>query len=81
MLRMKKIGILMGGLSAEREISLQSGEYVYETLVKRGYDATRIFVDRDIDMDHDVHGLAGCGLAEDDLAWGEEQLVADAADP
>ena len=50
MLRMKKIGVLMGGLSAEREISLQSGEYVYETLVKRGYDATRIFVDRDIDM-------------------------------
>ena len=50
MLRMKKIGILMGGLSAEREISLQSGEYVYETLVKQGYDATRIFVDRDIDM-------------------------------
>ena len=50
MLRMKKIGILMGGLSAEREISLQSGEYVHATLLKRGYDATRIFVDRDIDL-------------------------------
>ena len=50
MLRMKKIGVLMGGLSAEREISLQSGEHVYQTLVNQGYDAVRIFVDRDIDM-------------------------------
>lgn len=49
MLRMKKIGVLMGGLSAERDISLQSGEAVYEALVQRGYDAVRLFVDRDID--------------------------------
>jgi len=50
MLMTKKIGILMGGLSAERDISLQSGENVYRALTERGYDAVRIFVDRDIDL-------------------------------
>jgi D-alanine-D-alanine ligase len=47
---MKKIGILMGGLSAERDISLQSGEHVYQALTSRGHNAMRIFVDRDIDL-------------------------------
>jgi D-alanine-D-alanine ligase len=50
MWRCKKIGVLMGGLSAERDVSLQSGEHVFKTLVERGYDATRIFVDRDLDL-------------------------------
>jgi len=50
MLNLKKIGVLMGGLSAEREVSLRSGEAVYSALKSRGYDATRIYVDRDIDM-------------------------------
>ena len=47
--RVKKIGVLMGGLSAEREVSLLSGEAVHEALRRRGYDAVRIDVDRDID--------------------------------
>jgi D-alanine-D-alanine ligase len=50
MLRLKKIGVLMGGLSAERDVSLQSGEAVYQALKARGYDPLRIYVDRDIDM-------------------------------
>lgn len=50
MLRTKKIGVLMGGLSAEREVSLKSGAAVYKALKDRGYDVLRIFVDRDIDM-------------------------------
>jgi D-alanine-D-alanine ligase len=50
MLNLKKIGVMMGGLSAEREISLQSGEAVYGALKERGYNALRIFVDRDIDL-------------------------------
>jgi len=47
---MKKIGVLMGGLSAERDISLQSGENVFRALSDRGYNVVRIFVDRDIDL-------------------------------
>ncbi|MCB9667304.1 MAG: D-alanine--D-alanine ligase [Myxococcales bacterium] len=47
--REKRVGVLMGGLSAEREISLKTGECVHRALVSRGYDAVTVFVDRDID--------------------------------
>ena len=50
MLRLKKVGVLMGGLSAEREISVRSGEAVFSALKERGYQVKRLFVDRDIDM-------------------------------
>jgi D-alanine-D-alanine ligase len=39
----------MGGMSAERDVSLRTGEGIYEALKERGYDVVRIFVDRDID--------------------------------
>src|SRR5687767_15914661 len=39
----------MGGMSAEREVSLRTGEGIFEALVERGYDVVKIFVDRDID--------------------------------
>jgi D-alanine-D-alanine ligase len=43
------VGVLMGGLSAEREVSLKTGEAVAEALARRGYRVTKIFVDRDVD--------------------------------
>jgi len=43
----KKIGVLMGGLSSEREVSLASGTAVLKALVDRGYDAVAIDVGRD----------------------------------
>jgi len=46
----RKIGVLLGGLSAEREISQRSGEAILRALTDRGYDATAIFVDRDVDL-------------------------------
>jgi D-alanine-D-alanine ligase len=49
-MKSKRIGILLGGLSAERSVSITSGEAVYEALVARGYDAIKIFVDRDVDQ-------------------------------
>lgn len=45
----KRIGVLLGGLGSEREISLKTGEAVAKALVDRGYDVTRIYVDRDLD--------------------------------
>ncbi len=36
---MKKIAVLMGGRSLEREVSLKSGQRVLETLVDLGYEA------------------------------------------
>jgi len=49
-MRDKKIGVLMGGLSAERAVSIKTGEAVLNALRERGYDAHALFVDRDIDM-------------------------------
>ncbi len=44
----RKIGVLLGGLSEEREVSLKSGMAVYEALISRGYNAVPIDVGRDI---------------------------------
>ncbi len=43
----KKIGVLMGGISSEREISLKTGEAVYNALIKKGYNAVKIDVQKD----------------------------------
>jgi D-alanine-D-alanine ligase len=44
----KHVAVLMGGWSAEREISLLSGKSCAEALVRLGYRVTRIDVGRDI---------------------------------
>jgi len=44
----KKIGVLMGGLSAERDVSLKSGTAVHGALVAQGYNAIAIDVGRDL---------------------------------
>jgi len=43
-----KIGVLCGGISSEREISLRTGEAIYKALLKKGYNAVKIDVDRNI---------------------------------
>jgi len=75
----KRVGILMGGMSAERDVSLRTGEGIYEALAERGYNVTKIFVDRDLDRTlraapidvaflalHGTYGEDGCvqGLLE-----------------
>lgn len=45
----KEIGILLGGVSAERDISLKTGEAMFEALKARGYKVQKVFVDADID--------------------------------
>ncbi|MDZ4383140.1 MAG: hypothetical protein U0937_00685, partial [Thermodesulfovibrionia bacterium] len=44
----KRIGVLMGGLSAEREVSLKSGEAILKALRDKGYDALPVDVDRNV---------------------------------
>jgi D-alanine-D-alanine ligase len=46
----RKIGVLLGGLSAERDVSIRSGEAILAALADRGHDAAPIFVDRDVDL-------------------------------
>jgi D-alanine-D-alanine ligase len=47
-LKNKKIVVLMGGLSAEREISLKTGQAVLSALLENGCDAV------EIDAGHDL---------------------------
>src|SRR5262249_22757327 len=44
----KHVAVLMGGWSAEREVSLRSGRACAEALTRQGYRVTRIDVGRDI---------------------------------
>lgn len=46
----RKIGVLLGGLSSEREVSLRTGEAVLNALRERGHHAIPIYVDHDIDV-------------------------------
>jgi D-alanine-D-alanine ligase len=48
MMKSKKIGVLFGGLSAERDVSLKSGHAVHQALVAQGYNAVAIDVARDL---------------------------------
>lgn len=47
-LKKRKIGVLMGGLSSEKEISLRSGTAVLESLKRSGYRAVPIEGDRNV---------------------------------
>lgn len=44
----KKIGVLMGGLSSEREVSLSSGNAILKALKEKGYNVVGIDVGRDV---------------------------------
>lgn len=46
----RKIGVLLGGLSSERDVSLRSGEAVLKALRQGGHDAVPIYVDGDVDI-------------------------------
>ncbi len=44
----KRIGVLMGGLSAERDVSIRSGLAIYQSLEELGYNAVLVDVGKDI---------------------------------
>ncbi|MCX5804699.1 MAG: D-alanine--D-alanine ligase [Proteobacteria bacterium] len=44
----KKIGVLMGGKSSEREISLKSGKAILQSLIRSGYSAVGIDAEHNI---------------------------------
>jgi len=44
----KKIGVLYGGLNSERSVSLETGEVIYQALLKKGYNAVLIDQGRDL---------------------------------
>ncbi len=46
----KRIGVILGGSSPERDVSLRSGEAVLQALAERGYEAVALYADRDLDL-------------------------------
>ena len=70
----RRVGILMGGMSSEREISLKTGEAIFKALEDRGHAVVRVLVDQDIDQvlrqaEIDVAFLALHGT------WGEDGCI------
>jgi D-alanine-D-alanine ligase len=57
-LKNKKIAVLMGGLSAERDVSLKTGKAVLKALLENGYDAEAV------DVGHDLPGQLRAAEAE-----------------
>jgi D-alanine-D-alanine ligase len=53
-----RIGVLMGGRSSERDISLKTGQAVYQALIRRGYDAVAIDVTDRLHRDLEDHKIA-----------------------
>ncbi|MDH5625508.1 MAG: hypothetical protein OEY21_05330, partial [Nitrospira sp.] len=47
----KRIGVLMGGRSSEREVSLRTGQAVHQSLIRRGYNAMAIDVSDQLPRD------------------------------
>ena len=48
--RTRRIGVLVGGEDPERLLSVEAGAAVLGALQQAGYEATAIFVDRDLDL-------------------------------
>jgi D-alanine-D-alanine ligase len=70
-LKDKRIAVLSGGVSSERDVSIKSGAAVYDALKAEGYDVRMIDCDRDIcrrlsDIGPDVALLALHGGAGED---------------
>jgi D-alanine-D-alanine ligase len=70
----KKIGVLMGGLSSEREVSLATGNAILKALKEKGYNAVGIDVGRDV---AEVVRKSGIGVAFNGLhgKYGEDGAI------
>nr|HEX4313486.1 D-alanine--D-alanine ligase [Kofleriaceae bacterium] len=49
-MHVRKVGVLLGGLSSERDVSIRTGEAVLAALRERGHDVVPVYVDRDLDV-------------------------------
>lgn len=57
MITKKRIGVLMGGTSTERDVSLRSGASVFNALKGLGYDAVAIDAGRDVCRALEINGV------------------------
>ncbi|AYE33700.1 D-alanine--D-alanine ligase [Clostridium septicum] len=52
-----KIGVIMGGISSEREVSLNSGNSIVENIDKNKYEVVPIIIDKKEDIINKVKGI------------------------
>lgn len=52
-----KVGVIMGGISAEREVSLNSGEEIINNLDKDKYEISPIIIDSKIELIEKIKGV------------------------
>ncbi|AGX45010.1 D-alanine--D-alanine ligase [Clostridium saccharobutylicum] len=52
-----KVGVIMGGISSEREISLKSGNSILENINKEKYEIVPIVIDKKEDIVNKVNGI------------------------
>ena len=67
-----KVGIIMGGISSEREVSLASGESIFNHIDKEKYEVIKIIINNKRDILEKVKGLDFALLA---LHRSEERRV------
>ena len=70
----QKIGVLMGGFSTERAVSLKSGQAILESLRRQGYQVIGVDVDRQVaeKLAHEKIELAVMALHG---RWGEDGTI------
>ncbi|SJU26931.1 D-alanine--D-alanine ligase [Clostridioides difficile] len=52
-----KVGVIMGGISSEREISLKSGKSIVDSINKNKYEVVSIVIDEKEDIINKVKGI------------------------
>jgi len=70
----KHVAVLMGGWSAEREISLRSGKACADALERTGYRVSRIDVDREIAVPTELVSRVQHGVAAERAASADARL-------
>ena len=70
----KKVAVLYGGRSSEREVSLKTGAACADALASRGYDVARIDVDLDVAARLREHRIGVAFLALHGR-WGEDGCI------
>ena len=46
----KRVGVLMGGISAERDVSMNTGAGIFRALQAKGYEAVKLEWSREVDL-------------------------------
>ena len=61
-----KVGVIMGGISSEREISLNSGNSIVENIDKNKYEVVPVVIDNKEDIINKVKGYRFCSIS---ITW------------